>query len=458
MKNNISARTNGAHDLKRASEILTIGMMLILFSSPVIAGNESGNGGSGILLKNGEVILADPYIIDATGCDTCGTLGQDLSAGLKDAGRVLVRFGATADSDYGAAFIRDSVFSPFVEYRFVDELPAHCAQEQNEDEYVVPDEQGTWVPLACTKGWVTSIRKSFFSKMKLREQVKLIVHERLHHHAPQAAHVHIADLTQALDLFFKINDREQNGEKPMLSDQDVNRLQRLPLRITQLALTSDSAATLKRLTDYSVHAYGGGLIPKNKNVHADSGAFVSLMTTFEMVDPETSITLRTGSTSLNSHFQRSGGGELIVEEGASIANSVLSISLGKMQTEKFVIEKGVSIEDSQLRLSIDIGRIKEGAKLQNVTLSGGVAEITVGKNTVLRNLAGFSSFSSFTPMTQQLYFADDVTIDGISADSDFWRQSRHYVFCLLPPRTEIRTLEDILTRKKRRVCEKRYYE
>ena len=253
------------------------GLLCFVFATHAHAqgrGSDAGNGGGAIVLPNGDVILADPYIVQTGQPVFFEQFHSELKDEITRAGRLLVNFGATEDARFGAKFIAESVAHPLTEYQFMAILPERCRVEAQEDGYHLPDGLSV-TAVACTAGYVTYINDGLFRRMTVREQAKLVIHERLHAYALGAPHEHIADLTSTIDEILSISRRQLLGERFELSDAQIESLRRVTRRIAQLGLNRGRTDdVLLILSNYQVMRNGGGLIGNGITTHPT--AFVSL--------------------------------------------------------------------------------------------------------------------------------------------------------------------------------------
>ncbi|MEK7691095.1 MAG: hypothetical protein AAB425_08755, partial [Bdellovibrionota bacterium] len=142
-------------------------------SNQVWAGGATGVGGGGdvVILSDDTIVLADPYIKhEGENFELNPLLIQELSR----MGDLLVSYGANVL--YGrSAFVVQDVINPLIDYRFQEELPTDCHRIPTANLPIGASQELA----ACTVGNVTTIRPSLFNGMSIREQAKLIVHERL---------------------------------------------------------------------------------------------------------------------------------------------------------------------------------------------------------------------------------------------------------------------------------------
>lgn len=235
------------------------------------SGGDSSGGGTAIILPDKTVILADPYLPYEGGRFHCrsgerGKLNPTLVEEIKKAGTLLIRYGASASVPRAAFafeeshFVQNQVLNTEVEYCFVDELP----KVDRSPGVSVPDGAEAHA-IAYTEGWVTWIRKDLFRQMSVLEQTKLIVHERLHAVLGNIPHGPIVDITNGLDLVLRLYHLQVQGDRPILSSEQIGLIQKLQQRIYDLQMYRSGMTTeefTEFLKNFVITPNGGGLIHK----------------------------------------------------------------------------------------------------------------------------------------------------------------------------------------------------
>ena len=247
--------------------VIVLNAMLALFAPVAFAagGSDAGNGGGGIELPDGRIVLADPYFNRSGGCDTCGELAPELKKSIEGTAKLL------AVHNGNEWTIKDMVLNRLVEYRFVEQLPRICAENEHREDYQIPAGD-QFVALGCTQGKITYLVAERFKKLSLRDQTKLILHERLHDHVAQAPHEHINDLTDIINVLLDLFQREQDGEKLVLSAAEHSLLSRLSLRLGQLKLNHHDSSWF--LDNFAVAPQGGGVV--SKQLQLASTAYIDI--------------------------------------------------------------------------------------------------------------------------------------------------------------------------------------
>ena len=207
--------------------------------------------------------------------------------------------------------------------------------------------------------------------MTVREQAKLIIHERLHSLLDQP-HEFIADLTSGLELMLNLVNEQMAGNRSRLSGREIDQIRLLMLRIEQLGLSKGrlEQEELHFLNHYRIWPEGGGLVHEDAKIAPDT--FVgagSLLTA--------GVTAGSGAEIVYSscYFATCNFGSRTV-----ILNSSFEPGFGEdfsIVPTVFQIGDGVRIRSSQLSGSVsqpssgeDLAEIYERASLSNSSVSG----------------------------------------------------------------------------------------
>jgi len=284
--------------MKKTKAALII-MSLFILSIQTYAGHRVGNGGDAVVLKDDTVILADPYLkrskIDAGSTEPEGCRPKNrkqlhplLIEELKRISDVLVSYGAAVkkgvfnEKPFISVFIGDHVLSGHVTYCFVDELPLSAKEEM--DLVNLPD-GAVRERLAVTRGSVTWIKQKLFLKMNIREQAKTIIHERLHSVLSGISYEKIVGVTDGIEIALSLLNKQLAGERPVVSENQFIKLNRLRRLILDLSLFKDNYSyrdgdlELMDASDYSFEKFkivknGGGMVAVDTNV--DPSAYISI--------------------------------------------------------------------------------------------------------------------------------------------------------------------------------------
>ena len=223
-----------------------------------------GGGGDVVVLPDDTVVLADPFIKRSG-------VNFDLNPLLIEE---LKRVGKLYDISHanGSNFI-NQVLDPLVEYRFLSELPSNCHRITVGD---LPS--GSFdTQIACTSGSITWINEALFRKMTIREQVKLIIHERLRANPTPVSDEQIADIVIGTEEILNVYNQELNGVLPKLNGDQVFKLNKLQMRLIQAGISTRNFCEPKsgcadKLKDYETHALGGAFLQKG----IDENTYVSI--------------------------------------------------------------------------------------------------------------------------------------------------------------------------------------
>jgi hypothetical protein len=375
-------------------------------------GSDVGNGGSAVTLPDGRVVIADPYFSRPEEGEVVAYSGLNpaIRAEIELVGRLLVRLGAAVDErvdmDFPswmgnhereaaveqvrlgrklsraaqARFVIESVADPVVKYHFVDRIPGTCRS----GEEVGPAPDGSTVVLGgCNEGDAVWFQKDVFRSMGVtngdtsdpREQVKWIIHERLHSiNSYGHPHYYIADITNGIDVLLDLYKAQRTGLRPVLTIAQQSKLSTLVERIAQFrGLTSDSGRDDRFINDWSLVPNGGGLAHRRSVV--DPSAYVgvgSMLGDGGAMGP--------GSALINSIcFLAS----CSLAEGTTIRDAIISprtsqrsSTPGELMNRAFslTLERGASISASSLYLDLPVGvAVVTGVMLGvNTTLEGSV--------------------------------------------------------------------------------------
>jgi len=220
--------------LKLLSQALRIGSLLLglMAAGAAPAVQEIRNGGS--VLVGGRVYqLGDlhfrPLPHEGFGLD------QTLEAELRRIRHLVTyRLGIDFNDFDGREFFEEYVFNPYVEFRLVAKLPAHCRFYDAEN--LPPNAQQEHV--GCTDGAITFIDPAVYSKLPtVLDQALFIIHERLHALAPLQPYDLKTDLVLALYLIsnaYREDAPELTEGESLFSPEELRVVNRLNRRIRQL--------------------------------------------------------------------------------------------------------------------------------------------------------------------------------------------------------------------------------
>lgn len=201
------------------------------------AGNETRSGGSVVRTPSGRLRLADFYF-EREG-QARVRVGQDLVNTIRRA-IDWVDYELRLDK---LDSLKSAIFGPHSEYIFVEKLPVDCGFLDHTE---INERHGDLEPIGCTLGYLTYIVPNKFVELPLEDQALFIVHERLHNVAPKTSYDVKVDVVRAMNLYLeKIYPAKVKAfietalgkndlPKEILSDKEIEVLNKLPLRISQL--------------------------------------------------------------------------------------------------------------------------------------------------------------------------------------------------------------------------------
>ncbi len=250
-------------------------LLLILISAAVLhpaghalAGQETRNGGNVIVMEDGKTYrLADLHFkTEESGrLSIDGTIQREIR-GLWSGLHLILELGHLDSS--GKDFFRHEVLGPYTEFRFTETLPEGCSFLQA-SELTLP-RNAFLAPAGCTLEGVTYLKPSVYHQLPLRQQMLLLLHERMHAFNCSMALVHKMELIQAyeilLEKFFPAYRATVGSEAPeadtefSLTDQELEILNRLSTRTRQLI---SATAPSRRATELTFTRDGGILRCRN---------------------------------------------------------------------------------------------------------------------------------------------------------------------------------------------------
>ena len=271
-----------------------IGAMLAAFVSPVQAREGSGShGGDAVQLADDRVVLADSFLKANSGKGDHSAGGRrfviypELKAELALVSKLLAAYGCKFQQPemYSALdtshkrlcdFItKDVANAKETEYYLVDKLDRpEC---QNNAQYTLPVGAKLIEGAACTWGGRTYLRTDVFSKMSVRDQAKLMIHERMRA-LPKAPFLsEIAEFTGGVETMLNLYYEQKNGKWRELTAAEHASMAKLleGLRIARLVRPASDEAWFAMQTGRHIAVQGGGLVPA-KGLRIESGAYVGV--------------------------------------------------------------------------------------------------------------------------------------------------------------------------------------
>lgn len=253
--------------------LFTLTLALLLSSQALLAakggGSLDGGGADVVLLPHtgdDSARLADPWLkaetpVNKELCPEHVSMPSQLQNELKRINGLLRRYG----NDDKANFVEKRVLNPEIHYCFVDQLPTRKSC-QNRMEYAKLPSGAEVQQVACTEGRYTWIVKNLVSKMSVREQALLYVHEGLRRTKTEASL--IAQVTDGLAILLRELNNQFAGVYNTLNNDEKFTILEMNKAIVLAGMTSKDPSTLdndtiEELNDTWTLTNGGGLIDKN---------------------------------------------------------------------------------------------------------------------------------------------------------------------------------------------------
>ena len=275
-----------AEKMKMSSTINKVILVsLALLTSPLQAREGSGShGGDAVRLSDDRVVLADSFLKANSGGGDHSEGGKrfviypELKGELQLVSELLGAYGCKVGNQehlykHSCEFIDKDVLDKETEYYLVDKLDQpECS---NRVEYKLPDGAQLIERAACTYGGRTYLRTDVFSKMSVREQAKLMVHERLRA-LPKAPFLKdIAVFTNGLETVLSLYYQQKAGQWRDLVSEELASINGLLAKIVAFKFYPAEGSSGIRLQEgRAVTARGGGLVSKGTRIAA--GAFVGI--------------------------------------------------------------------------------------------------------------------------------------------------------------------------------------
>ncbi len=260
-------------------------LLILILSLTVFAGDGAGNGGDVVVLNDNTIVLADPYYWQNERIK----LHPELVKELRIIGDYLVFLGATKATEAKfernktypleeSLFFNEEILSEKTKYVPMSELPNLC---QNLEKPSLPDGATTY-NAACTLDQTTYLLEKTFKKMSIREQAKLILHERLRTIVPKLGLYHITRVTNGVDIYLEQRQKIASEVYNPLNPVEVTQIEELRETIA-LYLSENPTQALAEIKNYSVNENGGGLIDSHLNFE---NSFVSLKSKITLINKD----------------------------------------------------------------------------------------------------------------------------------------------------------------------------
>lgn len=347
------------------SKLLILACLLSMQLSPFSAsaasgGSMVGGGGDVTILPDDTVVLADPWI-------NTGAPQPNNMPPLREMNpRVLQLAGLYNDTvinllkelspDVSKSEIADEIKKlskresglRFYAVQNASELNDFCASGGRKT-YTLPKGQVV-NQVACTSGDESFFVEPLFLKLSLRDQVLLLIHERLTTLRDKFGgknYSAIARFTTGLGMYIDLYKKESEGIYPSLSIDQTDRLTNFFISIEEIQFRSSNPTA--NSFQWRAHSFGGGRIQSTSKVDS-----TSLVTLSSLVNKNSTI-----------------------GKNSKIINTVLPVN--------FEVKNGATIEESILtnesgtRLTIGNYAIIKNAQLENLGL------LTIGEESIITN-------------------------------------------------------------------------
>lgn len=381
-------------------------------------GTDVGGGGNIVILPDDTIHMADAYVQHPERQDPheYKDLSPELRGEIEKSTRMLVRYGAAVEKwlnpdllgrwphppelimaekggyttrNAQAGWFREQIWAPEIRYVFTDKIPETCHPVG--DIGPVPNGYRV-VEVGCTEGNTTFILKQYFDKMSLREQALAMIHERMHGILGQKPHGLVTSTTQGLGLVLDLAQKQKQGNRPVLSNDDLSVLNYMVDSIDQLGLTGNGVPQAPYMFSHYwvVTANGGGIYSKQAKVdpaaYLGVGAMLgdggSMEAGSELVNSTcflASCELHGGASIVDSVIAPEPGAQVGYDDfetnvfhatfakGSKVVGSVLQASQESSTQQRVVLREASSVMNSELLQfsSFDLGA---GSEITSVHL------------------------------------------------------------------------------------------
>lgn len=403
--------------------------VLVLTSSLAWAGNEAGGGGDVVVLPNGQVVLADPFL------DTSAP--QPDSMPKRVSLDPLLRAQTDAYTKLVVELTDDFIVQPNDAIKLFQELPkakgevvfytVADAQELNtfcasggRKAYQLP---GTHKieQVACTSGKNTFLIRSLFSRMSLQHQALLLFHERMTTLIDQFGdknYVAIAKITSGLSTIASVVYEQQQGNFRVLTPNEVGAITGFYSGLVELEKRNEDI-TAEDFSGWRVHSNGGGLIMGESEI--PESAFVSALSS---IGPRVSLGERVQVLSSTLVFNRKESSGLIeVADDCKISKS--SITMQSQIGARTTI-KNSSLDNSFVQTGYSLGLPSKGSivlgedsLIENTRIIG-AARLGARAKVQRSNLGS-------THLTYSLDAGDEVQIEDSVLIFDFLMEANSFM-------------------------------
>jgi hypothetical protein len=270
--------------MKTLNLAVVIGLQVLSLSAFAGAGPSNGGGGDVVILPDDRVVLADSFLrSDAPQPNNMPPLRVlnprllQLAGAYANIGSPLFRFFGPRNYSEVEAEVRKLATRNsglrFYAVQDQNELNMFCAPGGRKN-YKLPTGYSV-AQVACTAGNETFLVEPLFLRLSLRDQVLLLVHERLTTLRDKMGgknYSAIARLTTGLNTYLDVYKEQTKSKYRVLNEDEVQKLTELYIAIEEIQYRDFDPGV--NSFQWHAHAYGGGRVHSMASV--DPTALVSL--------------------------------------------------------------------------------------------------------------------------------------------------------------------------------------
>lgn len=380
-------------------KLLGMSLLISLSISSFAAGPSTGGGGDVIRLPDDSVVLADPFLnhggqqpnnmppLRSLNPRLLQTAQSYLSVlGIFNDNEIYKEVQKLTRRESGLRFygVRDSV-----------ELNMFCASGGRKS-YSLPS--GAKVEqAACTAGNETFLVEPLFLQLTLRQQVLLLIHERLTTLRDQYGgknYSAIARFTTGLNIYLDLIREQQLKKYRQLSNQETNKLNEFYNGADEILYRNSNNPP--EAFAFTVHSYGGGRLDEKSVVSPSAMIGANVIVTKSTIEDGAQVlegsTLKDSRLAAKSYVRKSNIIKSKLGFGSKINESTLFESdlAERTSVERSFIEKSSVGVGSRVS---DVGRFQSSQIAANVVVENGsfVISSKIGKNSAINRVAVVNS-------------------------------------------------------------------
>lgn len=328
----------------------TLILFLILFNFKTFASNGGstgvGGGGDVVILPDDTVVLADPWIDSNAPQPNNMPPLRALNPRILQLTSLYAKSAASLLKSLSPNFIVSDIE---VEIRKLSTrssgLRFYAVQDQNElntfcasggkKVYKLPTGYSV-SQVACTSGDETFLIEPIFIKLSLRDQVLLLIHERLTTLRDKLGgknYSAIARFTTGMGVYLDVYNKESKSNYPVLSDDETKKLSSFYTAIEEIQFRDSDPNS--NSFEWVAHPNGGGRIHNSSDVNSTAiisiDSVVSSNSTIgsnsKIIHSFLSSNFTTGEGSIikNSYFESDNNSSLGIGKNTTILNSIIKV-------------------------------------------------------------------------------------------------------------------------------------